>query len=449
MTGLLLTIRKDGSETGQFLAMVTWNQPHFYTYIDYDKKPSNKITAGNQVISGDVQFDGSHPYVYVGAEQHGVYGDRRWEQRGFPGNDGIVYQYTGIPEQPGEADTAGGSVGYDLKSIGELWKRRYPETYPDIFDQFGVFRGDITEGIDMEENAGKAPWAWDDDKDFPAVILQDFFLHPYFVMDYYCDGLGDNFSQNYVHRSYIKSEPVAIIVTVDGLSYGNTLVPFDVDLTPRTNYMEISWQTMDHGPDEWDVIPFRWDGDAKFTKELVQELRTFLRDQYNRASSQGKEFIVVSHSWGTVLTHVALSNEAVGNDPIICDLYITLGDPLAALYNREQPLGMVQLFLKPLVVKYLQTIGFDYKASPLPKADVYINYWAWQDHISGPIALASLNERIDPDFDPVVEESRSFDEIVDLTAVWHGYESLHLDHAPDNIPFRNSARDYAIETISD
>ncbi len=450
MGGCLLTIRKDGSENGQFLNMVTWNQPHFYTYIDYDTKPSNQVTAGRQAISGDVQFDGSHPYVYIEAESHGVYGDSRWEQTGFPDNDGIIYTYKGTPREPEENDISGGIVGYDLKSISELWERRYPETHPSLFTTFGAFRGDITTGIpDMEENAAGAPWAWDDENDFPLVIMQDFFLHPYFFVDYYYDSLGTDFSHNYLHRSYIKSEPAAIIVTVDGLSYGNTFALFDRNPTERTDYLEVSFQTMDHAGAEWDVIPFRWDGDAKFTAKLVQELSTFLRNQYNRASSQGKKFIVVSHSWGTVLTHVALSNEASGRDPVTCDLYVTLGDALAALYNREQPVPTVQLLLQDLIVPYLDRIGYDYEVSPPPKADTHVNYWAWQDAVSGPLSIADQNVIIDPDFDPEDLESLSLEEIMDLQSIWHGYQSLHLSHAPGATPVRNDVLDHVIWLLTE
>ncbi len=190
MEGSLLVIKKDGSTYGQFLLMLTIAHLDFYSYKDYNTSPSKDVTDGHETIDGDVQFyQGHHPYIYVEAKGHGVYGDKRWETNDFPGGDGVVYYYTGTAEEPSGGNDR--NVGYALKSIDELWSRRYD--YTDTFDSFGAFKGDST-------SKANAPWGWDDWDD-GEVFAPDFFMDPAYLVDYYHDGLG-TFSSSYIYRSY-------------------------------------------------------------------------------------------------------------------------------------------------------------------------------------------------------------------------------------------------------
>ena len=117
-----------------------------------------------------------------------MYGDLRWEKKDFPGEDGVVYRFTGQAEEPQNGNDR--NVGYDLLHIDEMWARRKD---PDIFCGFGTFYGD-----DYGENKANAPWGWDD-KDDGEVSASDFFINPAHLVDYYHDGLGD-FSRDYVFQ---------------------------------------------------------------------------------------------------------------------------------------------------------------------------------------------------------------------------------------------------------
>jgi hypothetical protein len=186
MEGSLLVIQKDRRSYGQFVLMITRAHEDFYSYTDYDSSLSNNVGQGHEDIDGDVEFEFYHPYIYVKAEGHAVYGDLRWENNGFPGGDGVVYRYTGQAGEPKNGNDR--NVGYDLVNIDELWTKRYD---PDIFYEFGVFKGD-----DWEDNKANAPWEWDD-KDDGEVSAVQFFIDPAYLVAYYHDGLG-NFSHDYI-----------------------------------------------------------------------------------------------------------------------------------------------------------------------------------------------------------------------------------------------------------
>jgi len=198
MEGCLLMIKKDGSTYGQFLIMNTVAHIDFYSYKDCDASPSKDVMDGYETMDGDVQFyQGHHPYVYVEAKGHGIYGDKRWENTDFPGGDGVVYYYTGTAEEPSNGNDR--NVGYALKSIDELWERRFD--YTGTFSSFGTFNGDT-----YGKNQANAPWGWDDHDD-AFISRGEIFTDPAKLVDYYFNGLGD-FSREYIYNPYMPTIPV-------------------------------------------------------------------------------------------------------------------------------------------------------------------------------------------------------------------------------------------------
>ena len=186
MEGCLLVIQKIDGSYGQFVLMITRAHMDLYSFKDYDNSLSNRVTTGHEDIDGDVEFEEHHPHIYVKAEGHAVFGDLRWEKKGFPGGNGVVYRYTGQAEEPQNGDDR--NVGYDLVDIGDLWAKRHDS---DIFYEFGTFRGD-----DWGANKANAPWRWDD-KDDGEVYADQLFIDPAYLVDYYHDGLED-FSHDYI-----------------------------------------------------------------------------------------------------------------------------------------------------------------------------------------------------------------------------------------------------------
>jgi len=100
MEGCLLVIQKDDGYYGQFVLMITRAHEGLYSFKDYDNSPSKRAKNGHEDIDGDVEFEANHPHIYVKAEGHAVHGDLRWEQKGFPGEDGVLYRFTGQAEEP-------------------------------------------------------------------------------------------------------------------------------------------------------------------------------------------------------------------------------------------------------------------------------------------------------------------------------------------------------------
>ncbi len=195
LEGILLTIEKDGSY-GNFLAMNTVAHLDFYSFTS----PDSEVGEGGETIDGLVEFDGSHPNIYVEAKGHAIVGDINKEIPDFPGSwkfdpdgDYVVYHPDGIAGEPADGDDR--DVSYELISIDELWERRYEG---ETFAEFGTFIGD-TYGI----NKANAPWGWNDHDD-GLIERGDFFLDPAKMVNYYYSNLGD-FSLEYTHHPYLGS----------------------------------------------------------------------------------------------------------------------------------------------------------------------------------------------------------------------------------------------------
>jgi len=182
-----------------------------------------------------------------------------------------------------------------------------------------------------------------------------------------------------------QSSQGAIIVTVDGLSVANTFGDlFDEDSDDYDNYLGSALESMsleELGISDSDIIPFTWSRDAEDTLSVVVTLEEELIRQSDNATSQGKKFIVVSHSWGTYLTYVALANLSTGEDPVIPDLYITLSSPLGSMWAHE---GQPYYFEKQ-VIDYVVKWNIELAWRGYPHSHRHVNYWAWGDAISGPL----------------------------------------------------------------
>ena len=68
-----------------------------------------------------------------------------------------------------------------------------------------------------------------------------------------------------------------------------------------------------------------WHGDATKTPEVVKDLKKDIKDAYDKYTNPpyNKKFIIVTHSWGTVLAKLALEYSQIKPD-----LFITLSSPL-------------------------------------------------------------------------------------------------------------------------
>ncbi len=138
--GIILTVRKDGSEFGKLEVMETLAHDNIYSYTN-----DNSIRNGVHDIDGGIEFhQESHPIVFVESGGHGIFGstDKKsrynvqsdsffydtsmaeaapWISLGTPASGttstttGITYIYKGTAERP--AGAAAREVGYDLLPI--------------------------------------------------------------------------------------------------------------------------------------------------------------------------------------------------------------------------------------------------------------------------------------------------------------------------------------------
>jgi len=191
MEGLLLTVRRDGSEFGTLEAMVTVAHGNFYSYTP----PGSPYTSGRENIDGTIVMQSyggvSRPTTRQEAKGHGCYA---WNGGSFPGGDGVVY----FPSGTGEVPSSGNDrfVGYRLVNTfatGGLWAHR---TDAATFAAFGTFRGD-----NGQDNAANSAWGWDDGddgSDLPRGLLA---TDPAKLVSIYFANEG-TFSLTYTRNAY-------------------------------------------------------------------------------------------------------------------------------------------------------------------------------------------------------------------------------------------------------
>ena len=179
----------------------------------------------------------------------------------------------------------------------------------------------------------------------------------------------------------------AIIITVDGLSFLDTLLPiYDAFQAP---YLKAAVEAMQLPLPNDHIINFPWSRDAdKDTAEAVSDLQTFLRYYHACARDAEQKFILVSHSWGTVLSFVALAREAQSDPPVYAELFVTLGSPLGAGFGPI-PCLPPDLVIQTAIIEYtfvwLLRLSCTSTAC-FPSTAEWVNYWAWGDMISGPVS---------------------------------------------------------------
>ncbi len=175
--GLILTVRKDGSEFGKLEVMETLAHNNVYSYV-----ADSRIRKGAHNIDGPVQFfESSHPIVFIESGGHGIYGASTTHmpydvaKDAFGNGSGITFVYQGVAERARHANDR--MVGYDLlpihqywwnKSTDENWKSR-------TFDEYYVYAplggrpagdgrkmGGTFYGRKESANKAKPFWGWHD-----------------------------------------------------------------------------------------------------------------------------------------------------------------------------------------------------------------------------------------------------------------------------------------------
>lgn len=174
-SGLILTVRKDGSRYGRLLAMETLAYGNVSSY-----RADASVRDGLLELDGDVELhDGLHPVVFVSGGDHGVFSssDSRsafsLRSGTFETGTGITYVYTGSAQRPGGPDAR--DVGYELlPAYDHLWLRAVDQgpSGAETFDQYfqyqpaarrpGSNESRLAGAFAGGEDTGRPFWAWSD-----------------------------------------------------------------------------------------------------------------------------------------------------------------------------------------------------------------------------------------------------------------------------------------------
>jgi hypothetical protein len=120
------------------------------------------------------------------------------------------------------------------------------------------------------------------------------------------------------------------VVIIDGMDIESTALPWKDAWTQYLNVHinDDTKPTRATIEKEWRIDLFRWNGDLMFTKFYVEELYKRIK----LLNSTNTPVVILSHSWGTVLSYIALTkhSDPAKSDYIHVDKLITLGSPLGA-----------------------------------------------------------------------------------------------------------------------
>ncbi len=221
--GLILTIRKDGSEFGTLQVMETLAHNNIYSFTN-----DSRIRSGAKAVQGRIDFfDESHPIVFVESGGHGIYGASsnhsayRVADDTFTNGTGMTFIYKGVAERPKHANDRW--VGYELLSIYDQW---WPKTIQDsgwrdrTFDEFFQYTpfggrplgfgkpiGGAFWGRKEAANKARPFWGWFDTAALKKKIYNtgQWGLDPAFsVSRNLTFPSGETFSTEYTYNPYLN-----------------------------------------------------------------------------------------------------------------------------------------------------------------------------------------------------------------------------------------------------
>lgn len=255
--GIVLAVRKDGSEFGKLETMETLAHNNVYSYVN-----DRAIKRGAHNIDGNIALhDGSHPMVFLEAGGHGALGatdkkslfdpaSKKWKV-----NTGITYVYKGLAERPKSGVDQ--NVGYELLPIYHHWwaraRRDTAGSLMGAFYRYEPFGG--RPGMKLAEVAGafagkqygedkaKPFWGWHDTATRKSRILAtgQWATDPaYAVSRNLTFPAGRAVSLEYVFNPYLNTPDVPFFPIVRNVQSG--------EVAPGAPYRGPSLQAVSGGP---------------------------------------------------------------------------------------------------------------------------------------------------------------------------------------------------------
>ncbi len=141
------------------------------------------------------------------------------------------------------------------------------------------------------------------------------------------------------------------------------------------------------GPACAQITAFTWGSHIKDSRESVDALKEAIIQTGESARSKGAPFIIIAHSWGTVLTAQALAEleDEDRDGGFTVDKLVTMGSPLSTVLYDAARAGLIS------------NQGFLPEPRRARSIEKWVNYYASRDLISGKIPFATENVRIDAD----------------------------------------------------
>lgn len=216
--GVILAVRKDGTEFGKLQAMETLAHNNLYSYIN-----DTGISSGVHGIEGRIELrDGSHPVIFIESGGHGMYGGNdgkhsryRASSDEFVSGTGVTFVYKGAAERPKHANDR--NVGYELLPILTHWWAYAGDDQKRMFDEFAAYEpwggrpgaklarmGKTFLGRKQSANKAKPFWGWHDSKTLKAKVLNagQWGMDPAYAFSKNLTFAGD-WSLDYVYNPYL------------------------------------------------------------------------------------------------------------------------------------------------------------------------------------------------------------------------------------------------------
>ncbi|BDC53034.1 hypothetical protein F183_A53490 [Bryobacterales bacterium F-183] len=183
--GIILTVRKDGTEYGRLEVMETLAHNNVYSYTNLDA-----LKKGAHDIDGKIDlYEGRRPIIFIEAGGHGILGSSgkasTFNAARMEFNDkgtGMTFVYKGVAERA--ANGVARNVGYDLLPIEESWWARAGKgDFAKMFDAAYVYQpyGNRPRGngnflgsfLGRKYGANKAKpfWGWHDERTRRGKVL--------------------------------------------------------------------------------------------------------------------------------------------------------------------------------------------------------------------------------------------------------------------------------------
>jgi len=221
--GLILTIRKDGSEFGRLEVMETLAHNNVYSFTN-----DRSIRGNIHNIDGGIDiYQDTHPVAFIESGGHGIYGSQsshstyRFAGDTFAGT-GVTFVYKGAAERPRHPNDR--QVGYELLSIHDHWWTKACQTESGwserTFDAYFSYLpargrpgaacrsiGGTFYGRKESANKAKPFWGWHDNATKKKKILGDgqWALDPAFAIQQSLRFPYDRpVSTNYLFNPYLE-----------------------------------------------------------------------------------------------------------------------------------------------------------------------------------------------------------------------------------------------------